>query len=55
MITAIWHMLSTNKPYHDLGHDHFDNINPGRERRRAIAKLTQLGYDVTLTPTDSTA
>jgi len=28
MITAIWHMLSTNKPYHDLGHDHFDTINP---------------------------
>ena len=28
MITAIWHMLSTSKPYHDLGHDHFDTINP---------------------------
>jgi hypothetical protein len=55
MITAIWHMLSNNRPYHDLGHDHFDNINPGRERRRAIAKLTQLGYDVTLTPTGSSA
>ena len=54
-LTAFWQMLFNYNPHTDLGHDHFDNINPGRERRRAIAKLTQLGYEVTLTPTDGTA
>jgi transposase len=48
--TAVWHMLSTQHDYQDLGADHFTKLNPERARRRAIAALNQLGYAVTLNP-----
>jgi hypothetical protein len=38
-------------PYHDLGSDYFINRdNPDHRRRRAIAQLERLGYQVTLEP-----
>ncbi len=37
--------------YHDLGGDYFLNRdNPDHRRRRAIAQLERLGYQVTLEP-----
>ncbi|MER6975764.1 hypothetical protein [Streptomyces carpinensis] len=43
MIVAIWHMLTTNQPYHDLGGQYFAQLDLERAARRAI---TQLGYTV---------
>jgi hypothetical protein len=42
-------MLTDQVPYHDLGGDYFDKLDPDRAKRRAIAQLHRLGYQVELT------
>lgn len=49
MLISIWHLLITGEIYHELGADHYRRDNPGRARRRAIAELHRLGYEVELT------
>jgi transposase len=53
--TAIWHMLTTNSPYHDLGGAYFAQRDPERSTRRAITQLNQLGFTVTLNPIGNAA
>jgi transposase len=54
LLTATWHMITTRQPHHDLGEDHYTRrINPDRRRRHLTTQLEQLGYTVTLTPTDA--
>jgi transposase len=48
MLTAIWHMLAADLPYQDLGGDYFDRLDPDRAKRRAVAQLHRLGYQVEL-------
>lgn len=49
IIVIIWHVLTTGKPYSDLGADYFDRrADPDREARRLIARLEALGRHVTL-------
>ncbi|MEV6679649.1 IS110 family transposase [Streptomyces erythrochromogenes] len=55
IITAIWHMLTDNKPYHELGGAYFTQRDPERATRRAITQLNQLGYTVTLNPMETAA
>ncbi|MFF9125172.1 IS110 family transposase [Streptomyces sp. NPDC014889] len=50
IITAVWHMLTDHKPYHELGGAYFTQRDPERATRRAITALNQLGYTVTLNP-----
>jgi transposase len=51
LIVIIWHILATEKPYHELGADYFTTrLDPERETRRLIAKLQALGHVVTLQP-----
>ena len=51
LLTAAWHMITTDSPHHDLGEDHYTRrINPDRRRHRLTTQLEQLGYTVTLTP-----
>lgn len=50
ILTAVWHMITTDTPYHDLGADYFTQRNPSRARHKAIDQLRKLGYNVTLTP-----
>lgn len=50
MITAIWHMLSEQQPYQDLGTDYFHRRTPSQEIRRKIAALEAAGYTITKTP-----
>jgi transposase len=49
MLVAIWHMLTDDVPYQDLGGNYFDRLDPDRAKRRAIAQLHRLGYQVELT------
>jgi transposase len=49
MLIAIWHMLTHDLAYQDLGADYFDRLDPDRAKRRAIAQLHRLGYHVELT------
>jgi transposase len=51
ILVAVWHMLNASLPYQDLGGDHFDKLDPDRAKRRAIAQLHRLGYQVELTLT----
>ncbi len=53
ILTAIWHMATTNTAYLDPGPDFFTNLHPDRAKRRALNQLKELGYDVTLSPTTS--
>ncbi|WP_369394579.1 IS110 family transposase [Streptomyces sp. CG1] len=51
ILVAIWHILTPETPYQDLGADHFINrIRKSRQTRRLVGQLTQLGYDVSLEP-----
>ena len=50
MLVSVWHMLTAHQPYEELGADYFSRINPGLTRRRALAQLANLGFEVTLTP-----
>jgi transposase len=54
ILTSVWHMLSGQTDYHDLGADYFLHRDPERERRRAITALNKLGYTVTLNPIEAT-
>jgi len=52
MLVIIWHVLTTAKPYHELGEDYFANRrDPTTETRRLVAKLEALGHKVTLQAT----
>ena len=55
IITAIWHMLTDNVPYHELGGTYFTQRDPERATRRAITALSQLGYTATLNPLEGAA
>lgn len=49
IIIAVWHMLTDDVAYHDLGPDHWRN-NPSQlahRRQRLIAELASLGVDTT--------
>jgi hypothetical protein len=49
MLTAIYHMLKRGAAYHDLGPDHFQRTERSRLAARLTRKLSELGFDVTLT------
>jgi len=46
-------MLSDNVPYHELGGSYFTQRDPERAARRAISRLNELGYRVTLNPMET--
>jgi transposase len=50
ILVAIYHMLSQNVPYKDLGDLYLDKLNKHRLTRNLIRRLERLGYSVTLTP-----
>jgi transposase len=51
ILTATWTMITTDRPHHDLGEDHYiRRTSPDRRRRQLITQLQQLGYDVAVTP-----
>jgi len=56
LLTAAWHMITTDTPHHDLGPEHYlRHHDPARRRRQLTTQLEQLGYTVTLTPTNPAA
>ncbi|WP_235029634.1 hypothetical protein [Streptomyces sp. 3213.3] len=46
-------MLSENVPYHELGGDYCTRRDPERPARRAVSRLNDLGYRVTLDPMEA--
>ncbi|MFJ1562117.1 IS110 family transposase, partial [Streptomyces mirabilis] len=55
IITALWHMLTDNVPYQELGATYYTQRDPERATRRAVNQLNQLGYTVTLNPRENPA
>jgi transposase len=50
MLTSIWHMLTTNQPYAELGGDYYARLNPERSKNRIIRQAEALGLTVAFTP-----
>jgi transposase len=50
ILVAIYHMLSRNVSYNDLGDLYLDKLNQHHLTRNLIHRLERLGYSVTLTP-----
>lgn len=50
MLVSIYHILRDGVAFEDLGADFFAKQHPEATKRRAIAQLERLGYQVTLTP-----
>jgi len=55
MLVSIWHMLSLNEPYHDLGSDFYSHHRQQAKVSYFTKQLTKLGFSVTLDPVSATA
>jgi len=53
LLIIIYHMLSKQLPYSELGADHFDRLQPERLTRYHLTKLHSLGYKVTIVPLEA--
>jgi transposase len=51
LLIAIWHMISLDIDYRDLGAEHYlSRADPVRQARRLVSQLHQLGYQAVVTP-----
>jgi transposase len=50
ILTIAFNVLRTGTPYHDLGQDYFDRLNPARATKKLVARLEALGHHVQLSP-----
>jgi hypothetical protein len=46
ILTAVYHMLRNNRPYRDLGADHFDQRDKRQVANRLLKRLAAMGYEV---------
>ncbi len=52
LLIAIWHMLTRDVEFHDLGGEFYTQRNPDKTKQRALNQLRELGYHVTLEAID---
>ncbi len=50
ILVAVYHMLSRDEPYQDLGADWFDRHDEAARTRRLVGQLERLGHTVLLDP-----
>jgi transposase len=48
LLSTAYHILATGTPYADLGHDHYEQLDRERTRKRLVRRLQGLGYNVEL-------
>lgn len=48
LLVTIWTMAHTGAHYQDPGPDYYLRLNPERAKRKALAQLASLGYNVTI-------
>ena len=53
ILVLVFHVLSTDRPYEDLGSNFYDRHNPERAAKRYTKRLAALGFVVTLTKAES--
>ena len=50
ILKIVYHVLKGGRPYHDLGGNYFDRLNPEHLTRYLVRRLERLGHKVTLEP-----
>ena len=55
ILIAVWHMLTDNVNYHDLGGDYFTKQDPDRVKRHIIRQANALGLTVRFDPIPNVA
>jgi len=50
ILTAVWHMLTNDVDYTDLGGDYFARLDPQRAMRRIVRQANILGFTVRFDP-----
>ena len=50
ILTAVWHMLTNDVDYHDLGGDYFTRRDPESAMRRIVRQANALGFTVRFDP-----
>jgi transposase len=55
ILEIAYHLLREHTTYRELGIDYFDRYRAERLKRRSLAQLQRLGYQVTLAPLPSAA
>ena len=55
ILVAVYHMLSEQVSYNDLGDLYLDKLNKSHLTRNLVHRLERLGYSVTLTPQQQAA
>ncbi|MGW1887697.1 hypothetical protein [Streptomyces sp. NPDC001970] len=53
LLTAVWHMLSDNVAYHDLGGDYYAKLDPERAMRRITRQANAMGFTVRFDPIET--
>ena len=53
VLVIIYHLLRDQRPSADLGPDYFDRLDTARIQQHHVHRLEQLGYTVTLQPTEA--
>jgi transposase len=55
IIVAIWHMLTSNTAFNDLGGDYYVKRDPQRALRRMVKHANSLGYTIRFEPIETPA
>jgi hypothetical protein len=50
ILVAIYHMLSSDTPYRELGADYLERLEPERLKLNLVRRLERLGFQVKLEP-----
>jgi transposase len=53
VLVSMYPMLRDHRPYQELGADYLDHLHTTRQQRHYVHRLEQLGYTLTLTPTQA--
>jgi transposase len=53
LLRLIYRVLHDHIPYHEVGPDYYQPADPARTARRLAKRIEQLGYAVTLTPSEA--
>jgi transposase len=50
LLVAIYHVLSSDMPYRELGADYLERLEPERLKLNLVRRLERLGFQVKLEP-----
>ncbi|MGI3222623.1 hypothetical protein ACRJ4B_00045 [Streptomyces sp. GTA36] len=53
ILIAVWHMITDDVTYHDLGGDYFTRLDPERAMHRLARQANALGYTIRFDPIEA--